>query len=148
MPIQDFKAVQTNQGQYDFEIDLETADFSHVEGFESVVSVQLDTDQRVGREERSEAQDRQGWIGDVLTRDIGYQIGSKLHLKQQSRDTPLDKNEIAAEAKNSLEYLVAIGAAKEITATILGNTLDGKIIIDANNVNRYSRLWRVTDGVS
>ena len=148
MPIQDFKAVQTNQGQYDFEIDLETADFASVEGFESAVSVQLDTDQRVSKEECSEAQRRQGWIGDVLTRDIGYQIGSKLHLKQQARSTILDDNETAAEAKNSLEYLVAIGAAKEITATILGNTLDGKIIIDANNVNRYSRLWKVTNGVS
>ena len=145
MSIQDFKAVQNNQGQYDFEIDLSTGDFSHVEGFESAVSVQLDTDQRVSKEERSEAQRRQGWIGDVLTRDIGYQIGSKIHLKQQARDTVLDKNEIAAEAKNAIDYLVAIGAAKKTTAILLGNTLDGKIFIDANNVNRYSRLWKVTD---
>ena len=145
MPIQDFKAVQNNLGFYDLEIDLETGDFASIEGFETVVSVQLDTDQRVSKEERSEAQRRQGWMGDILTRDIGYQIGSKLHLKQQARDTTLDNNEIAAEAKNSLNYLVAIGAAKKITATMLGNTLDGKIFIDANNVNRYSRLWKVTN---
>ena len=84
MPIQDFKAVQTNQGQYDFEIDLETADFSHVEGFETAVSVQLDTDQRVSKEEISEAQKRQGWIGDVLTRDIGYQIGSTIYQSRSA----------------------------------------------------------------
>ncbi len=145
MSIQDIKAVQSNLGQYDWEIDLDKADIASIEGFESAVSVQLDTDQRVSKDEKSEAERRQGWIGDVLTRDISYQIGSKLHLKQQARATVLDNNEVAAEAKNALDYLVAIGAAKETTATILGNTLDGKIIIDANNVNRYSRLWKVTD---
>lgn len=145
MPIQDFKAVQTNNGQYDLEIDLDTADFSSVEGFETAVSVQLDTDQRVSKQERADAQSRQGWMGDILTRDIGYQIGSKLHLKQQARDTILDDNETAAEAKISLDYLVAIRAAKKVTATMLGNTIDGKIFIDANNVNRYSSLWKVTD---
>ena len=146
MPIQDFKAVQNNYGQYDFEINLETADFSNVEGFETAVSVQLDTDQRASKDERSNAQDRQGWIGDVLNRDIGYSIGSRLHLKQQAKDTPLNRNETAAYAKNSLDYLVAIRAAKRVTAIMLGNTIDGKIIIDANNVNRYSRLWKVTNG--
>ena len=142
MHIQDIKAVQSNLGQYDFEIDSDTRDIATIDGFESVVSVQLDTDQRANRDERSDAQNRQGWIGDVFNE--GYQIGSKLHLKQQSRDTPLDKNEIAAEAKTSLEYLVKIGAAKEITSSFLGNTLDGKIIVDANNVSRYNRLWRNT----
>jgi phage gp46-like protein len=138
--IQDIKAIQSNIGQYDFEIDPETKDLASVEGFESAVSVQLDTDQRANREERSDAQNRQGWIGDIYNE--GYQIGSKMHLKQQARDT--SKNEIVAEAKISLEYLVRIGAAKEITAAFLGNTIDGKIIIDANNVNRYNRLWSVT----
>lgn len=147
MPIQDFKAVQTNNGQYDLEIDLEAADFSSVEGFETAISVQLDTDQRVDKEDQSVAQRRQGWMGDILTRDIGYQIGSRLHLKTQSRDTQADRNETAALAKNSLDYLVSIKAAKEVTAIMLGNTIDGKIIIDANNVNRYSRLWRGTRDV-
>ena len=142
MQIQDIKAVQSNIGQYDFEIDPDTRDIATVEGFESVVSVQLDTDQRANRDERSDAQNRQGWIGDIYNE--GYQIGSKLHLKQQSRDTVSDKNEIAAEAKNSLEYLVRVGAAKEITSAFLGNTIDGKIIIDSNNVSRYNRLWRNT----
>jgi len=144
MNIQDIKAVQSNIGQYDFEIDTDTRDIATVQGFESVVSVQLDTDQRANRDERSDAQNRQGWIGDIYNE--GYKIGSKLHLKQQARDTPLDKNEIAAEAKNALEYLVKIRAAKEITAAFLGNTIDGKIIVDANNVSRYNRLWRNTSG--
>lgn len=142
--IQDFFMEQDNSSLFDMVVDPETCDFKAVQGFETAVDAQLFLDQRVSREERARALDRRGWIGDIMTRNDGYQIGSLLHLQEQSRDTLFDNNESAAYAKLALEYLVTIGASKEITSTIVGKNIEGIIINDANEVSRYSKLWRDT----
>lgn len=143
--IQDLFMEQDNQGGWDFVIDPETCDFKVVSGFETAINVQLYLDQRVSKEDRSNAQDRRGFIGDIIDRSDGYQIGSLLHLKEQAQDTALNNNEIASHAKNALNYLVSIGASKEVDAKVVGKNIEGIITNNANQVNRYSQLWRDTD---
>lgn len=143
--IQDLFMEQNNQGEWDLVVDPETNDFKTVEGFETTINVQLYLDQRVSKEDRSNAQDRRGFIGDIIDRGDGYQIGSLLHLKEQSKDTAVNNNEIASHAKNALNYLVSIGAAKDVEAKVVGKNIEGVITSNANQVNRYSQLWRDTD---
>jgi phage gp46-like protein len=145
MSIQDFEAVQDNGAEFDMTIDYDNADFGSVEGLETAIDFQLFTDQRVSKSEVARKQDRKGWVGDMLTRNKGYQVGSILFLKEQSRDTFLDRNEIAAHSKNSLEYLVSIGASKEVTARVIGKNIEGTIVNDDNEISRYNRLWRATN---
>lgn len=141
---QDFAVSQNNDGTFDMVIDEENMIYSVCEGLDTAVDFQLFIDQRVTKEDRANALDRQGWIGDLETRGEGYQVGSLLHLKQQARDRREDNNESAEFAKTALQYFVSIGAAKEISSRILGSNIEGQIIVDDNDVNRYSRLWRAT----
>jgi len=133
---------QLNSTLFDMVIDTDTRDFQATEGMETAVNVQLFTDQRVTRQEIARPRDRQGWIGDMLTRNESYQIGSLLHLQKQARDIPVENNEAAAYAKNALEYFITIGASKEVTAVVVGKNIEGEIINDADDIIRYSRLWK------
>ncbi len=146
--IQDFAMEQDNSSLFDMVIDEDNKVIKTVEGLETAVSFQLFVDQRVTKEDRSLARARQGWIGDLTTRNKGYQAGSLLHLQQQSRDTQEDNNETAEYAKDALNYFVSVGATKEVTARVLGNNIEGEIINDANEVGRYSRLWRATNATN
>ena len=143
--IQDFFMQQENSSLFDMVVDTETCDFKAVSGLETAINVQLFLDQRVSHEERAKTQDRRGWIGDIINRESGYQIGSLLHLQEQSRDTPVDNNETAALAKLSLDYLVSIGASKSITAEAVGKNIEGVIVNSNNDTSRYSKLWRATN---
>lgn len=147
MDKQDFELLQLNDGSFDMTINYDTCDFGSVAGLETAVLFQLFVDQRVSKQEIARNQDRKGWVGDMLTRNSGYQVGSILFLKDQSRDTFNDKNEIAAFAKNSLEYLVSIGASKEVTARVVGRNIEGTITNDDNQITRYNKLWRATNAI-
>lgn len=144
MSIQDFLMEQQNDGTFDLVVDPITKQFKSVAGFETAINVQLFIDQRVTKDEVANVQRRKGWIGDMITREEGYSIGSLVFLKNQARNTPLDNNEVASYAEDSLKYLVIIGASKEVTARVNGSDIEGTITNDENETSRYNRLWRVT----
>jgi len=142
---QDFKIEQGNDGLFDMTINSETKDFGTVEGMETAIDMQLFIDRRTTKQDNPDPSKRKGWIGDLETAPDGYLMGSLLHLKSQSRDTPDDKNEVAAYAKLALDYFVSIRAAKRITAVVIGQNIEGQIYVDDNRINQYNRLWRGTD---
>lgn len=144
MATQDFSIDQDNTAMFDMVINADTQDFGKVEGLETAINYQLFVDQRAGRDDIQIPRNRQGWIGDLLTKEENYQAGSFVYLKNQARDTVEDNNEVAAYAENALQYFVAIGAAKQVTADVVGKNIEGSIIIRADEVNRYSKLWRDT----
>lgn len=143
--MQDVKLEQLNDTTFDIIIDEENKIYETVSGFETAINFQLYTDKRSSKEDVSRPRDRQGWLADILTKQEGYEVGSLIYLKNQSRNTQLDKNELVEFARNSLEYLVNTGAAKNITAQLLNDTILGEIEIDNNNIERYSSLWRNTE---
>lgn len=143
--MQDFKLEQDNYGLFDMIVNEETQDFEGVNGFETAIDVQLFIDQRGTKQEIATARNRQGWMADIATKPQGYQVGSFLYLKNQARNTQNDKNDIAAYSKNAIDYFVAIGAAKEVTASVNGLNIEGSIIASNDNVTRYSKLWRATN---
>ncbi len=140
--MQDFLLVQDNFSLFDIEIDKEKRVYKSTQSLDTAISFQLFVDQRVTQQERSRSRDRRGWVGDMQTRGIGYIHGSLLHLQEQARDTNVERNETAAYAKNALEYLVEIGASKEINANVVGKNVEGTIINSAGTTSRYSKLWK------
>lgn len=142
--MQDFKVEQDENGFFDLVIDSENKDFESVDGFETAIDFQLFIDKRVSKNEVSKARRRQGWMGDLLTKQEGYEVGSLIYLKNQSRNTQQDKNEIAAYAENAMEYFISIKAVKDANAIVVGDNIEGELKIDLDEVARFTRLWRNT----
>ena len=143
--IQDFAVEQDNYGQFDLVIDAANKVFAGVEGFETAIYVQIFLDRRATNQDITNPNNRQGWIGDLVTRNEGFEIGSSLWLKRQSRNTQIDINEIEAYIKDGFEHLITIGAIKKVSSNVINNTVE--IIIQNSNdeINRYSKLWRRTN---
>jgi phage gp46-like protein len=142
--MQDFFVEQSNSGAYDIVIDEDAKDFKSVDGMETAIFYQLNTDKRATRFEVANARDRQGFIGDILTKESGYEAGSYVWLKRQSRNTQNDLNEVSAYAQKSLEYLVSIKAAESVSSEVINDNIQGKINIDNDTVNRFNSLWKNT----
>jgi phage gp46-like protein len=143
--IQDFKVEQFTDSTFDIVIDEENKIYDFVEGLETAIDFQLAVDKRSSKQDVNRPRDRQGWMADILTKQEGYEVGSLVYLKNQSRNTQVDKNELAGFSKNALRYLVQIGAAKNVIARVVGDNIEGSIIIDNNNIQEYSMLWRNTE---
>jgi phage gp46-like protein len=146
--MQDFKVIQKNDSTFDLSIDEDNMTFDAVNGMETVLDFQLFIDRRSNSDDVSNARKRQGWMGDIITKGNGYEVGSLLYLKYQARDTQADKNEMAAYAVDALNYFKAIDAVQEVNANVNGNNIEGIIQINKDNVKRYSKLWRNTNAQS
>lgn len=137
----DLYCPQANDGTFDIQINATALDFQHVSGNDTAFLVQLLMDRRTNKAEIASPRRRGGWIGDVYTKQNGYEIGSFLYLKNQSRNNQSDMNEVAAYAKQALDYFVSAGEAKQVKCSMNGITLSGEIIIDTNTTDKYSILW-------
>lgn len=143
--MQDFKMDQDNYSQFDMVIDEENKVFDFVDGFETSISIQVFTDKRASGQDTSNPFNRRGWIGNLLSLDEGYEIGSLVWLKNQCRNTQTDKKEIEAYINSSFAHLLSIGAIKEISTEIIGDSFTVTIKISSDEIERYSNLWRLTN---
>jgi phage gp46-like protein len=144
--MQDFAVSQLNESTFDLVIDEENKVFDSVDGMETAFDFQLFVDRRSNADDITNARSRQGWMGDLITKQNGYEVGSLMYLKYQARNTQSDRNEMAAYAEDALKYFVAIDAAKEVRAEVNGDNIEGEIKISKDNVKRYSKLWSNTNG--
>jgi phage gp46-like protein len=144
--MQDFAVYQKNDATFDLVIDEENKVFDSVDGMETAFDFQLFVDRRSNADDITNARSRQGWMGDLITKQNGYEVGSLMYLKYQARNTQSDRNEMAAYAEDALKYFVAIDAAKEVRAEVNGDNIEGEIKISKDNVKRYSKLWSNTNG--
>lgn len=139
----DFYCPQSNDGTFDLEVNATALDFQHVSGNDTAFLVQLLIDRRTNKAEVASPRNRGGWLGDIYTKQSkAYEIGSFLFLKNQSRNNQSDLNEIAAYAKQALDYFVAAGEAKQVKCSMTGNSLTGEIIIDTNTTDKFNILWK------
>ena len=145
--MQDIKVEQLNDASFDVVIDNDNKIIDSVDGMETAFNFQLFVDRRSTADDISLGRRRQGWMGDLMTKQEGYEVGSLLYLKNQSRNTQADRNEVAAYAEDALSYFVSIGAAKEVTAGLNGDNIEGTIKISRDETERYTKLWSVTNGI-
>jgi len=136
--MQDFKVEQLEDTTFDLVI--ENKQFVTVDSFETAIYYQMFTNKRASRFQVSTPRERGGWLGDLITKP-GYEAGSYLYTKAQSRNTQTDKNEIAEYTKLCLKYFRKYGA-KRITAEIIGDNIAGTIELSNDTTLKYNSLWR------
>lgn len=91
---------------------------------------------------------REGWAGNESSEETGFEVGSKLWLKYQSRRTQTDKNEAVASIKTAMSHFVP-DRAKEVRVT--GNVTSKGVIVEVT-ILRYNgetdnilfELWDTT----
>lgn len=135
------------QGIYDLAVVnrvLESTD-----GMETALIVSLFTDARTSSDKVATAHNRRGWVGNILTANIGRSIGSTLWVYEQSRITTNILNQIRVAAQEALDWLVEDGIAKTVIVSVQQVTERGIVIsIDIETPQgenqRYSAIWRAT----
>lgn len=138
----DYKFVQDNQGYFDIVFDSTNKEFAGVTGFDTAILVQTFLDRRASKQQVQNPRARQGWIGDIITKQNNYEVGSFIYLKAQARNTQADINEIAGYAKDAMNYFIKNGSAKKINAVVTGNSITQTIVADGSPDNKYTSLWK------
>ena len=147
---QDVLIKQDSNGLFDLQI--VDQDFAGVDGFESALVVSLFTDSRAPSSAVQSAENRRGWVGDVLTSNIGRALGSLLWTYDQSRLTREILNQVGDAAQNALLWMVEDGIIKDVQATVTQETKRGivvniKLITPDGKNQEYAALWRATSNI-
>ena len=135
-------------GLYDIQID--GADFASAEGFETAIPVSYFTDARATEVQVPDAQNRRGWVGNIITVDQGRELGGQLWILDQARNTNNTVNFATAYAQASMQWMTTDQIAQSIIITVEkdGDTSD-KITTYITNIDNtvqgYVTLWRNTD---
>lgn len=136
-----------SDGIYDISIG-EDGDYSAAYGYETSLQMSVNCDSSLVLEDVSTALLRGGWAGNENSDETGFELGSLLWTKKQSRKTHLDKNEAVAIVKTALSHFVP-DRAKSLNVT--GNLTANGISVTAtllryNNetVNILFELWKTT----
>lgn len=109
-------------GAYDIQIDG-FGDILTEDAFDAAILVSLLMDRRASASEVLASNMRRGWIGNEST--PGVEMGSKLWLFEQSRQTQTVMNQVADAAKAALQWLVEDGFAVAILGAAPRRTANG-----------------------
>lgn len=139
--MQDFFVEQLNDSTFD--IVVENGNFKKVDSFETAIYFQVFTNKRATKYQVSTPRNRGGWMGDLITKP-DYEVGSYVYIKEQSRNTQLDFNEIVEYAKLALKYFRNFGV-KNIDVTLFENTISFKLTVENDTTLKYNTLWRNTN---
>ncbi len=130
-----------------FDLVVTDGDFAPVDGFQTALEVSLLTDARA--REVNTTSLRRGYVGDILTSDIGRSLGSTLWLYEQARLTPDIMNAMQDAAENSLLWMIDDGQALSVeakavspSARVVEITID--IRTNEGRFEQYQVLWRQT----
>jgi phage gp46-like protein len=133
-----------------YDLVIEGSDFASAEGFETAIATSYFTDARADAVQVQEAQDRRGWVGNILYLDNGREIGGLLWVLDQARITEDTLNFAKAFALDCLQWMAEDNVARSVevlvkkTDTRSTNIFTNITTVD-NTVLRYVTLWRDTD---
>jgi phage gp46-like protein len=146
---QDLKLVADENGFYDLAVT--NSDFSGTDGLLTAINVSLLTDARADAGNVPDPSRRRGYVGDILTSELGRSLGSRLWLYSQSRLTDDIINAIRNESRNALLWLIDDGVARSVDVVKIGKTgvrslrVEIKITTNDGNNQVYTVLWRQTN---
>lgn len=146
--MQDMLVKSDDRGIYDVQIN--GSDFASSEGFETAIPTSYFTDARAPAVQVQEAQDRRGWVGNILSVDLERELGGLLWILDQARITEDTLNFTKSFAQDSLQWLIDDGVARLVQITVEREGVDTiriftNITTIDNTVLRYVTLWRSTD---
>jgi phage gp46-like protein len=135
-------ALDFTNGVADLIVNEENFDFESVDNFDTLIETLLFTDGRSDKYQTEDAKQRRGWTGDFD--QTTYK--SLVWLKDQSKQTQDDLNELVDYAKDVLQYIVKNKIADEVTvsAEVINRetSLEIQIKIGNNVVKKYVPIWR------
>jgi phage gp46-like protein len=140
----DITLTLSESGYYDIEI--ESGELKTSEGLDTAIKLSLLIDKRADSSEIANAYDRGGNIIDELNDVDSFEIGSKLWLLRSERMTQNTINRAETYAKESLEWMIEDGLAKNIQANCLSSNgnLECNITLfkaDGTKFNNSYRIW-------
>jgi phage gp46-like protein len=144
---QDVELLAVTDGLFD--LTITNSDFTDVAGFDTAINVSLLTDARAINIPTPSR--RRGYVGDILTAEIGRSLGSTLWTYSQARLTQDILNDIRISAEQSLNWMIEDNIAKTVVVTV-GNLrlrqVSVLVVITTNegDFQQYEVLWRQTNG--
>jgi len=132
-----------------YDIDIVDGDIASTNSFETALQMSLLLDKRAISSEKPRPQDRRGWFGNLFNRIEDYNIGSKLWLLSQARNTQDTENRAVDYVNNSLQWLIEDGHATNINVsssrTIEGISIFINIERQQDEVTTFTyNLWNNT----
>ncbi len=140
-----------NKPYYDIAL-ASDGDFELVEGLSTAIQMSFFGEPRANESESPSPEQRRGWWGNELNRNEGYEIGSKLWLLHQARNTQETLNFAINYVRQGFAWFIEDELAKnvEVTATrvLEDNNIDMNISIFRSNDEILSarfQLWERTN---
>jgi len=130
-----------------FDLSITNGDFTSVDNFDTSITVALFADKRADETEIPPAELRRGWWGNPFNGDATFELGSKLWLLYQARNTQDTLNSAIDFAQNALQWSIDDNHAEkvEVNALFTNGTLglNVKIFRDQSRVeNKFFDLWQ------
>lgn len=138
-----------HDGIYDISFD-ENGDFVLDQSYETAIRMSLWVDSRADESEVKQQDLRRGWWGNLELFDVPHEIGSKLWLLQQERNTIRTRNRAQDYVKQCLQWLIDDEHAKNIDVVATSDSmydliLTITILYSANLLETFRfSLWENT----
>jgi phage gp46-like protein len=126
----DIAIAQNEDGIYDFSFD-DNGDFVLDRSYETSIRMSVFLDARADESEIKQSSLRRGWFGNRELYNILHEIGSKLWLLSQQRNTVRVRNDAKGYMKDCLQWLIGDGHAT-------------KIDVEVSSTNLYELILTVT----
>lgn len=135
----------TNQ----FDLAISNGDFALVDNFDTSLTTSLFTDARASSSEVLPAELRRGWWGDEVGEFQGYNLGSKIWLLYQARNTQQTLNDAIDFARASLQWFKQDQHLNDVQVTGIRLPEGIRLTIElirggAVTETRYYDLWENT----
>jgi phage gp46-like protein len=144
---QDVKLLKGTDGIFD--IPISGTEFESVSGVETAILVTVFTEARSDSDTIPDAFNRRGWVGNLLTLEEGYELGSLLWTLSQARLTQNTLNTASDTVKKALNWMIEDGIADtiEVDTVVVSNrtaNINIDLFKDLNMVGRYTTVWNNT----
>lgn len=146
MPVIEKKFIEVSNGNYDYAII--DGDFLTDDSFDTDILSSLLVDARADSSEIQQPENRRGWFGDEFMVDVGFILGSKLWLIEQSRNVNLTATQAETYTREALEWILD----KKLADTIDVSTelrqpdelfINIAIFVDDNKIASFTfELWK------
>lgn len=138
-----------HNGKY-FDIALENGDLQQDLSFYTAIMSSLFVNKRANSDEITQPQNQSGWWGNLYNQDPTYEIGSKLWILKQTRNTTDILNKGISFIQDGLKWLPDGGYCQSVNVSgkRTSDNIEFSIVIHVtkNQVEKYTiKLWENTN---
>ena len=147
----------SNVGRSYFDIDFENGDIKTTNGFETALLMSVLGEKRALQSEVPAPERQRGWWGNEALDFADYEIGSKLWLLAQARQTQVNLNHAQTYVRDSLQWFVDDGFLDEVEVGAQYNKIGDESVMEILvNLVRFQnsvlskgfKIWQNTGAVT